>query len=406
VTSDVWRRRSPLVFLFVTVFVDMIGYGIVVPLLPFYAGPYASGAALVGLLGSLYAAMQFASGPFLGGLSDRHGRRPILLLCLLGTSLAYLLLGLAQTLTSLLVAVVLAGAVSGTLATAQAYIADSTTKEDRARGLGMIGAAFGLGLVAGPAFGGLLSLHSLSAPALFASVLALTNCAFGYLTVPESHAPRLRKKVPLLRLDPISQLARILEMRNVRVLLVAVLLLNLALAGLVNNFPLFSQARFGWGTTSNAFFFAFVGVCAVVTQGFLIGRLQPRFGESSLLLGGLALVSLNLLLVSLVPSGVLLYPIVGILALGMGLAIPSLTALISNRTPAEAQGRLMGGLQAILSLAMILGPATAGLAFDHLGIPAPYLIGGALSVLALVVSAADLLPGRKARVVQRAKILG
>jgi len=149
-----------------------------------------------------------------------------------------------------------------------------------------------------------------------------------------------------------------------------------------------------------------VGVCAVVTQGFLIGRFQPRFGESSLLLGGLALVSLNLLLVSLVPSGVLLYPIVGILALGMGLAIPSLTALISNRTPAEEQGRLMGGLQAILSLAMILGPATAGLAFDHLGIPAPYLIGGALSVLALVVSAADLLPGRKTRVVQRAKISG
>ena len=405
-TSEVWRRRSPLVFLFVTVFVDMIGYGIVVPLLPFYAGPYASGAVLVGLLGSLYAAMQFAGGPFLGGLSDRHGRRPVLLLCLLGTSLAYLLLGLAQTLTSLLVAVVLAGAVSGTLATAQAYIADSTAKEDRARGLGMIGAAFGLGLIAGPAVGGLLSLHSLSAPALFASVLALTNCAFGYLTVPESHAPRLRKKVPLLRLDPISQLARILKMRNVRVLLVAVLLLNLALAGLVNNFPLFSQARFGWGTTSNAFFFAFVGVCAVVTQGFLIGHLQPRFGENSLLLGGLALVSLNLLLVSLVPSGVLLYPIVGILALGMGLAIPSLTALISNRTPAEAQGRLMGGLQAILSLAMILGPATAGLAFDHLGIPAPYLIGGALSVLALVVSAADLLPGRKPRVVQRAKISG
>ena len=317
-TSDVWRRRSPLVFLFVTVFVDMIGYGIVVPLLPFYAGPYASGAALVGLLGSLYAAMQFASGPFLGGLSDRHGRRPVLLLCLLGTSLAYLLLGLAQTLTSLLVAVVLAGAVSGTLATAQAYIADSTTKEDRARGLGMIGAAFGLGLIAGPAVGGLLSLHSLSAPALFASVLALTNCAFGYLTVPESHAPRLRKKVPLLRLDPISQLARILKMRNVRVLLVAVLLLNLALAGLVNNFPLFSQARFGWGTTSNAFFFAFVGVCAVVTQGFLIGRFQPRFGESSLLLGGLALVSLNLLLVSLVPSGVLL----DISAVRLGIASP------------------------------------------------------------------------------------
>jgi MFS family permease len=406
VTSDAWCRRSPLVFLFVTVFVDMIGYGIVVPLLPFYAGLYASGAVLVGLLGSLYAAMQFAGGPFLGGLSDRHGRRPVLLLCLLGTSLAYLLLGLAQTLASLVLAVVLAGAASGTLATAQAYIADSTAKEDRARGLGLIGAAFGLGLMAGPALGGLLSLHSLSAPALFASALALTNCAFGYLTLPESHAPHLRRKVPLLRLDPISQLARILKMRNVRPLLVAVLLLNLALAGLVNNFPLFSHVRFGWGTTSNAFFFAFVGVCAVVTQGFLIGRLQPRFGESRLLIGGLALVSLNLVLVALVPSGVLLYPILGLLALGMGFAIPSLTAIISNRTPAETQGRLMGGMQAILSLAMILGPATAGLAFDHLGIPAPYLIGGTLALLALFVSGADLLPGRRAESLQRARTSG
>jgi DHA1 family tetracycline resistance protein-like MFS transporter len=398
VTPDVWRRGSPLVFLFVTVFVDMIGYGIVVPLLPFYAGPYASGAVLVGLLGSLYAAMQFAGGPFLGGLSDRLGRRPVLLTCLLGTSLAYLSLGLAWTLASLVLAVVLAGAASGTLATAQAYIADSTAREDRARGLGMIGAAFGLG--------GLLSLHSLVAPALFASALALANCGFGYLTLPESHAPHLRKKVPLLRLDPISQLARILRMRHVRALLAAVLLLNLALAGLVNNFPLFSQARFGWGTTPNAFFFAFVGACAVVTQGFLIGRLQPRFGESRLLLGGLALVSLNLLLVALVPSGVLLYPIVGLLALGMGLAIPSLTAIISNRTPAEVQGRLMGGMQAILSLAMILGPVTAGLAFDHLGIPAPYLIGGTLALLSLIVSGADLLPGRRADTLQKARTSG
>jgi MFS family permease len=195
-------------------------------------------------------------------------------------------------------------------------------------------------------------------------------------------------------------------MRHVRALLAAVLLLNLALAGLVTNFPLFSHVRFGWGTTSNAFFFAFVGVCAVVTQGFLIGRLQPRFGESRLLVGGLALVCLNLVLVALVPSGVLLYPVVGLLALGMGLAIPSLTAIISNRTPAEAQGRLMGGLQAILSLAMIVGPALAGLAFDHLGIPAPYLIGGTLALLALIFSGVDLLPGRRDEALQKARTSG
>src|SRR5215216_3435554 len=174
-------RGSPLLFLFVTVFVDMIGYGIVIPLLPFYVQQQASGAALVGLLSSLYAAMQFVGGPFLGGLSDRIGRRPVLLLCLFGASLAYLLLGLAQTLLMLVAAVVLAGGAGGTQATAQAYIADSTPPEGRARGMGLIGAAFGLGLMAGPALGGLLSLYSLGAPPFTADAMALGNAAFGFL---------------------------------------------------------------------------------------------------------------------------------------------------------------------------------------------------------------------------------
>jgi MFS family permease len=383
-------RGSPVSFLFVTVFVDMIGYGIVVPLLPFYAREYATGALLVGLLGSLYAAMQFVGGPFLGGLSDRYGRRPVLLTCLLGASLAYLTLGLAQTLTGLVLAVVLAGGASGTLATAQAYIADSTSPEDRAKGLGLIGAAFGLGLMAGPALGGLLSLQSLGAPAFAASALALANTAFGYLILPESLPPRLRRRVPLLRLNPVSQLAGVLRVRDVRPLLLGVLLLNLAFAGLVSNFPLFANARFGWGKTANAFFFAFVGVCAVATQGILIGRLQPRFGEARLVLGGLALVATNLVFVALVPSGALLYPVVGLLALGAGLAIPSVTSVISNRTSGLAQGRLMGGIQAILSVALILGPVLAGLAFDHAGVTAPYLLGGSLAALALLVAARSL----------------
>ena len=289
VTSDVQHSRSPLVFLFITVFVDMIGYGIVVPLLPSTQSCTLRRISCRPACFSLRRdAVRRRSFPRRALGPPREAPGPPALPA--RASLAYLLLGLAQTLVSLVVAVVLAGAASGTLATAQAYIADSTTKRT-GRGLGLIGAAFGLGLMAGPALGGLLSLHSLGAPALFASALALTNCAFGYLTLPESHAPHLRKKVSLLTLDPISQLARILRMRHIRALLAAVLLLNLALAGLVSNFPLFSQVRFGWGTTSNAFFFAFVGVCAVVTQGFLIGRLQPRFGESRLLLGGLALAS-------------------------------------------------------------------------------------------------------------------
>jgi MFS transporter, DHA1 family, tetracycline resistance protein len=389
------RRGSPLVFLFVTVFVDMVGYGLVIPLLPFYTRQHAAGAALVGLLGSLYAAMQFVGGPFLGGLSDRVGRRPVLILCLLGASFAYLLLGLAETLVLLFAAVVLAGAASGTLATAQAYIADSTPPERRAQGLGLIGAAFGLGLMAGPALGGLLSLYSLHTPAFAASALALANATFGLLILPESLLPKRRMPTPILRLNPVSQLRRVLGLVSIRGLLLTVFLLNLSFAGLLVNFPLFSNARFGWGATANAFFFAFVGVCAVLTQGVLIGRLQPRLGDERLLLLGISLVALDLGLVALVPFGFLLYPVVGVLALGVGLAIPALTALISRRVSGREQGRLMGGLQAILSLTLIVGPVIAGLAFDHLGVPAPYWIGALLAALALLVAVAGPLAKRR-----------
>ncbi|CAA9399755.1 MAG: Uncharacterized MFS-type transporter [uncultured Rubrobacteraceae bacterium] len=387
-------RPSATAFLFVTVFVDMLGYGLVVPLLPFYAGGLANGALLVGTLGSLYAAMQFFGGPFLAGLSDRTGRRPVLVACLLGASLAYALLGLAETLALVVVAIALAGAAGGTQATAQAFIADSTPPEDRARGLGIIGAAFGLGLMAGPLLGGLLSLYSLQAPALAASGLALANAAFGLLVLPESLPERRRSRTPLLRMDPVSGLVRTIRMGGTGTLLLAVLLLNLAFAGLLTNFPLFSGARFGWGPSENAFFFAFVGAGAVLTQGLLVGRMQRRFGEPALALGGLAATALCLALVGASPSGWMLYPVVGALAVGAGLAIPALTALLSRRAPAGEQGRLMGGVQAVLSLALISGPLVAGAAFDELGVPAPYFIGAILAALALPAVALAS-PGRR-----------
>jgi MFS family permease len=376
-------RPSATAFLFVTVFVDMLGYGLVVPLLPFYAGGLAGGALLVGTLGSLYAVMQFFGGPFLAGLSDRTGRRPVLVTCLLGASLAYALLGLAHTLALVVAAVALAGAAGGTQATAQAFIADSTPPEDRARGLGIIGAAFGLGLMAGPLLGGLLSLHSLQAPALAASGLALLNAAFGYFVLPESLPGARRRRTPLLRLDPISALVGTIRMGGTAPLLLAVLLLNLAFAGLLTNFPLFSGARFGWGPSENAFFFAFVGACAVLTQGLLLGRLRALFSEARLALGGLAATALCLAVVGGSTSGWMLYPVVGALAVGAGLAIPALTALLSRRAPADGQGRLMGGVQAVLSLALISGPLVAGAAFDELGASAPYFIGAVLAALAL-----------------------
>ena len=230
-------RPSATAFLFVAVFVDMLGYRLVVPLLPFYAGGPAGGAFLVGTLGSLYAAMQFFGGPFLAGLSDRTGRRPVLVICLLGASLAYALLGLAETFALVVVAVALAGAAGGTQATAQAFVADSTPPEGRARGLGIVGAAFGLGLMAGPLLGGLLSLHSLQAPAFAASGLALLNAAFGLFVLPESLPEDRRTRRPLLRLEPFSGILGTLRMGGTVPLLLAVLLLNLAFTGFLNYKP-------------------------------------------------------------------------------------------------------------------------------------------------------------------------
>lgn len=390
-------RGSPLPFLFITVFVDMIGYGIVVPLLPFYAREYATGAVLVGVLGSLYAAMQFFGGPLLGGLSDHVGRRPVLILCLLGASSAYLLLGLADSLSLLVAAVALAGLAGGTPSTAQAYIADITVPQDRARRLGIMGAAFGLGLMAGPALGGLLSLYALEAPAFAASALALCNAAFGLFVLPESLTKDLRPAILISRLGPLSRLRGVLRITGIQPLLLTVFLLNLSFAGLLTNFPLFSNVRFGWDATSNAFFFAFVGLCAVLTQGVLIGKLQPRFGERRLLRGGLALMAVCLAFVAVAPSGLLLYPAVGLLAVGGGLAIPSVAALISRRGSGREQGTLMGGTQAVISMTLILGPLISGLAFDDLGVAAPYWIGSLLAALALLSASATLSPARVTR---------
>jgi DHA1 family tetracycline resistance protein-like MFS transporter len=247
-------------------------------------------------------------------------------------------------------------------------------------------------LMAGPALGGLLSLYSLHAPAFAAAALALCNAAFGFLILPESLPPGLRTPTPLRRLNPLSQLRGVLGIGGIRWFLLAVFLLNLSFAGLLTNFPLFSNARFGWDAPTNAFFFAFVGVCAVLTQGLLIGRLQPRFGEERLLLGGLSVMAVGLGLVAVVPYGPLLYPVVGVLAMGVGLAIPAVTALISRRVSGREQGRVMGGLQAVISVTLIVGPVAAGLAFDGLGVPAPYWIGALLAALALLAASVALLP--------------
>lgn len=383
-----YPMKNPLFFIFVTVLVDMLGYGMILPLLPFYVQQQDGGAAMVGYLGAFYALLQLFSGPVLGTLSDQYGRKPILLLCLLGTSIAYALFGLANSLGILFLAVLLDGLTGNNLTTAYAYVADITTPENRSRGMGIVGAAFGLGVMAGPALSGFLSSFGLAVPALTASLIALLNVIYGFFFVPESLSPEQRTvhRAGNLAQNPLNglgQLTTLMQVRPIRNYLISIFFLNLAFSGLQTNFPLFSRARFGWDVSQNSYFFAFVGLVAVFTQGFLYLRIQPHIREGRLSVLGLGMLALGMAGLALAPAGWMLYPMVAVAALGSGLTTPSLSALVSNHTPASEQGRLMGGQQVLFSLTAIAGPILAGLSFEHLAIFAPYLLGSCFALLAL-----------------------
>jgi DHA1 family tetracycline resistance protein-like MFS transporter len=381
--------NSSLVFIFITIFVDMLGYGIMLPLLPFFVQAQAGGAAIAGALSSLYASAQLFAGPVLGALSDRYGRRPVLLICLLGTSAGYLILGLANSLPLIFLAVLIDGLTGGNLTTAYAYIADVTTSENRARGMGMVGAAFGLGLMAGPALGGLLSRYGLYVPAFTASAIALSNVIFGYFVLPESLPLEKReiKSIPQI-FNWGKQFTSLLRQVNIQKFLAAMFLLNLAFAGLQSNFPLYSNFRFHWTPTQNSFFYLYVGICAVFIQGFLFGKLQPYIGERNLTLFGLSFMAIGLTGMALAPASWMLYPAVTIVALGTGMSIPSLTALVSLRVSESEQGRLMGGTQTLLSLTSIFGPIIAGISFEAIAFSAPYWLGSAFAIFALMAASA------------------
>jgi DHA1 family tetracycline resistance protein-like MFS transporter len=383
-----------LTFIFITVFVDLLGYGIMLPLLPFYVQAQDGGAAIAGALSSVYASAQLFAGPILGALSDRFGRRPVLLICLFGTSLGYLLLGLANSLPLIFLAILIDGLTGGNLTTAYAYIADVTTSENRARSMGIVGAAFGLGIMVGPALGGLLSKYGLYFPAFTASAIALGNVLFGNFVLPESLPPERRELKPASQMfNWLNQFSEFFRQMNIQKFLIALFLLNLAFAGLQANFPLYSNRRFQWTPTQNSYFYLYVGICAVFIQGYLFGKLQPRFGERSLSIFGLTCMTIGLGGMALARDPWMLYPAVTLVALGTGTSIPSLTALVSLRVAQSGQGRLMGGMQTLLSLANIIGPTMAGLTFELIAVSAPYILGSILSICALIVAWVSLRGG-------------
>jgi MFS transporter, DHA1 family, tetracycline resistance protein len=384
-------RPSPVVFIFLTIFVDFMGGTLLVPILPFLVERFRSDALTIGLLGASFSLAQFVAAPGIGALSDRYGRRPVLLMCMLGTSLGYLIFGLANALWLLFLGRIVDGITGGVISTAQAYIADISKPEDRSKNFGLIGAAFGLGFILGPAIGGALSQIDLNLPVFLAAGLALANTILGYFTLPESLPKEKRQQGKLQsiwsELNPIGQLGNIARDKNIRALVFGFFLFNFAFAGFQNNFAVFTRDQFQWDPVKNAQLFAYIGVVSSLVQGGLIRKLIPRFGEEILALWGLAFCGISVFAVAFLPAANWLYVTQTLFALGVGLASPTLRGLISARTSAQEQGRALGGAQSLVSLSMVLGPLWAGSVYDSLGYTAPYWTSGLWIAVALGVTA-------------------
>jgi MFS family permease len=392
-----------MLFIFLTVFIDLLGAGIVLPLLPYYvkivdqsANPWLMDhrALVVGGLIASFALMQFLFAPIFGALSDRFGRRPLLLFSMIGTAIAYTIFGLSDrllplgaeaVLAALFASRIVAGMTGASISTAQAYIADITTPENRAKGLGMIGAAFGLGFMFGPAIGGLLSAISLEVPAFVAAGLALVNFVFGSFMLAESLPAERRTAISISRLNPLNRLKGVLNNVSIRPLIIGSILLNFAFSALQSNFAVYSDARFHFTATNNAFVFAFIGLMSVLTQGLLIRRLLPIFGEARLAITGTLIMALGFGLTAIVSESWMLFPVMGLVALGSGMSSPSITSLISRRVSPQEQGATLGGAQALTSLTMVVGPLYAGYIFGAIGMSAPYFSGAALLIGATIV---------------------
>jgi DHA1 family tetracycline resistance protein-like MFS transporter len=369
-------KRSPLLVIFITVFIDLVGFGIVIPVLPYYAEGSGFGATprTVGLLFASYSVMQLIFSPMLGRLSDKYGRRPILLISLMGTCLGFLILGFATTLAMLFIGRIIDGISGGNISTAQAYIADITTKENRAKGMGLIGAAFGLGFVFGPAIGGILSHWGMNVPFLFAGALAFANVILLYFMLPETVTPDHPARVSAASGRGWRQLLDALRQPQLAFVLVIYFLSIVAFSIMTAVFSLFMMFRLGYDPWHSGWIFAFVGIISALVQGGLIGKLVKRFGEPTLVIAGALLFTVSLFLSPFVGPSLGLLGILSIGALssiGNALSAPSLTSLGSKSASASEQGSVMGVMQSVASLARAVGPSVAALiiysAVSHMG---------------------------------------
>jgi MFS family permease len=381
------RSGASRTVLFLTVFVDLLGFGIVIPFLPMFAGKVGVGAGAVGPILAVYSLMQLLCAPLLGRLSDSVGRRPIIMLGLLGSSVSYLIYGFADSFWLLMLSRAVHGACAATVSTAQAYVADTTSDSDRAQGMGMIGAAFGLGFVLGPALGGLLGHGSLRTPVFFASALTFANLLFAAACLPESHQAErgVRLEFALL-IEPLLRLPRDLVSHRLARLFSLAFLLTFVLAALEATFALMVPQVYGYGAFGVGGLLALAGLMQALAQGYLLGRMVKRFGELQVLRVGAVALAAGLAPLGSSGSHGSLLILIALVAIGYGLASPSVATLISRSSERHVQGEVLGINQSALSIARIFGPVVGTAAYAMAGPAAPYLGGALVTMVAMILT--------------------
>jgi DHA1 family tetracycline resistance protein-like MFS transporter len=397
------RRNSALSFIFITILIDVIGFGVIIPVLPRLIAtlgnediPHASkdGSWLL----FTFALAQFLFSPILGALSDKFGRRPVLLCSLLGFGLDYIFMAFAPTLGWLFVGRAIAGITGASFTTATAYIADISSPEKRAQNFGMIGAAFGIGFIIGPAMGGMVSHQfGVRAPFILAAVLCFINLAYGYFVLPESLLPEHRRSFQWKRANPIGSLMQLRKYPVVSGLVVSLVLLYIGSHAVQSNWAYFTMFRFGWSEATVGWSLAVVGLLIGLVQGLLIRVVNPKIGAKNAVYVGMALYALGMLLFAFANTSWMMFVFLIPYCLG-GIAGPALQGIISGQVPSNEQGELQGALTSLISLTSIVGPLMMNnlfYFFSNAKAPvyfpgAPFIAGAILFVISTLFAARTL----------------
>jgi MFS transporter, DHA1 family, tetracycline resistance protein len=381
-----------MLIIFLVVFINLVGFGIVIPLLPFYGEHFGASPDEVTWLLAIYSLTQFVTAPIWGRYSDRYGRRPILLLSLAGTVVAYIWLAFAEDLQTLFWARGLAGITAGSISAAFAYMADITTKENRSKGMGLLGAAFGLGFIAGPAIGGLLAgsdpaTTNYQLPSFVAAAFSGAALLAALFILKESLSDELKAKIAERSAkERWTLFTATMKHPTVRLTIILTFVSVFAFAGLEATFALWSEREFGWGVEQNGYIFAFIGIISAIIQGSMIGPLSRRIGEIGMVKQGFLALGIGLAALPFAENLPLLLMTMIIIAYGFSISSPALNTLLSLNVPDDQQGGILGIGRSASTLARALGPIGAGYLFALIGRDWPFYVGAALMIVVLILA--------------------